>query len=391
MVPMYLPVLIDDGGITGDVPVFFGGINVYLQQTFKFFRFTPRWLDTFFDSAWMLRQAAAREGSTEAAGLGPMTLSMLKGAHGNQDKELARLIEWLTHHEKPDIIHISNSLLLGLASELKKALHVPLVCTLQDEETWVDDIDAPYDSLCWEAMSDCAEDIDAFVAVSEWYGDEMSVRMNLERERIRVVPLGIDLENREGASLSFDPPVLGYLSKMTDTLGLGLLVDAFIELKQNPKLAKLKLKATGGQLGLDIDYVKALKRKLANHGIESDAEFVDKFDAAGRADFLKTLCVLSVPAPQGEAFGMYITEALAAGVPVVQPDAGGFREVVEATGGGIIYDGKTPGALVAALEELLLNPDRARALGQIGRAAVFEKFGIDRMATGLSAVYESLL
>lgn len=391
VVPMYLPILIDADGVFDHVPVFFGGINVYLQQQFRLFRGTPRWFDKLFDLPWMLRQAAAREGTTQAAGLGPLTLSMLQGADGNQKKELRRLIGWLAAHERPDVVHISNSLLLGLAAELKRTLGVPVVCTLQDEDTWLDDIDEPYDKRCWEAMSACAGDVAAFVAVSEWYAAEMRERMGLDLGRVRVVPLGIEAEEQEPWVHSFDPPVLGYLSKMTESLGLGLLVDAFITLKENPHLRDLKLRATGGMLGADIAYVGKLKKKLAERGMESDAEFLSDFDCAHRREFLRSLSVLSVPIPGGESFGMFITEALASGVPVVQPDVGAFPEVVEATGGGVIYDHTRPEALAAALESLLLDPDRARELALRGRAAVVERFGIDRMAEGVAGVYESVL
>ena len=278
MVPMYLPVLIDTHGITEGVPVFFGGINVFLQQKFKLFRQTPRWLDKVFDTAWMLHQAAMREGSTEAAGLGPLTLSMLRGVDGNQKKELDRLIEWLVAHEKPDIIHISDSLLLGLAGELKRALKVPIVCTLQDEENWLDDIDPPYDKLCWEEMSKHGRDVDMFISVSEWYAGEMRERMGIERDRMRVVPLGIDLEDRQPSSMSFDPPVIGYLSKMAPSLGLGVLTEAFITLKKKPGLENLRLRATGGQHGVDVQFVRGLKRDLAKLGMDGDAEFLNDFD-----------------------------------------------------------------------------------------------------------------
>lgn len=391
MVPMYLPVLIDTDGITGDVPVFFGGVNVFLQQEFKFFRKTPRWLDKLFDSRWMLRQVAAREGSTEAAGLGPMTLSMLQGADGHQKKELDRLIDWLKEYEKPDLVHISNSLLLGLVPEIKRALNVPVVCTLQDEESWLDHIDEPYDGMCWDAMSEHADDVDGFIAVSRWYADEMCKRMGIDGGKMRVVQLGIDLDERDPISLCFDPPVLGYLSKMTESLGLGLLTDAFVTLKKNPRLQNLKLRATGGQLGADVGFVRGLKNELAKHGIEQDAEFLEGFDAEHRSDFLRSLTVLSVPAPQGESFGMFITEALAEGVPVVQPRVAAFPEVVEATGGGVLYNADEPGALASALESLLLDPDRARDLGRRGHDAVFENFGIDKMAEGFAAVYEAMV
>lgn len=391
VVPLYLPILVDADGLSDDVPVFFGGVNVYLQQQFKLFRKTPRWLDSVFDGPWMLRQAAKREGYTEAAALGPLTLSMLKGADGHQQKELDRLLAWLVEHGKPDLVHLSNSLLLGLVKALKQTLKTPVVCSLQDEEMWLDSIDPPHDQLCWNAMSACAADVDAFISVSAWYADEMSRRMGIDRGNIRVARLGIDLTNREPAAMSFDPPVLGYLSKMTASLGLGLLTDAFITLKQKPRLRDMKLRATGGALGADTQYVARLTRKLAEHRIDADAEFLKGFDAAQRRKFLQSLSVLSVPAPQGESFGMFILEALAAGVPVVQPNVGAFPEVVEATGGGIIYDPEEPDALTEALESLLLFPDRARELGQRGRRAVLDQFGIDRMADDVLGIYDSLM
>ena len=391
MVPVYLPILIDNGDVTGDVPVFFGGINVYLQQIFKFFRSTPRWLDRFFDAPWMLRFAARREGSTEAAGLGPLTLSMLQGEHGNQRKELDRLIDWLVHHEKPDVIHISNSLLIGLAKELKERVEVPIVCSLQDEENWLDEIDAPYGELCWNAMSECAGDVDAFISVSEWYAQEMCTRMNLNGTQMNVAPLGIELDERPPVALNFHPPVIGYLSKMCEPLGLGLLVDAFIELKRHPELSDLKLRATGGQHGPDIAFVKKLRRTLDEAGVSEDVEFVEEFDLEHRRDFLRGVTVLSVPAKHGEAFGMYILEALIEGVPVVQPRAGGYPEVIDATGGGVLYDPEDPKGLVSSLEALLLDPVRARDLGARGREAVQHNYSVDTMAERIAAVYESVV
>lgn len=387
MVPVYLPLMVDSGELSAGVPVFFGGINCYLQQKFGFFRHTPRWLDKLFDSAWMLRGAAKKEGTTEAAGLGPMTLSMLQGPEGNQKKELDRMITWLVEQEKPDIIHLSNALLLGMAGTLKERLNIPLFCSLQDEEPWLDAIDDPYNRLCWEAMSARAKDIDAFVSVSHWYGDEMKRRMGLPDEKMHVIHLGVKHDEIKQAPMTFEPPVIGYLSKMTESLGLGTLVDAFIHLKQHPRLKDLKLRATGGQVGADKAYVKYLKKKLHKHGFEDDAEFMEAFDLEHRREFIQSLSVMSVPARDGEAFGLFIIEALAAGVPVVQPTAGAYPEIVEATGGGVLYQGEDYHGLAAALESLLLDADGTRALGAKGREAVAEKFSTERMANDTIELY----
>ncbi|MBI2433498.1 MAG: glycosyltransferase family 4 protein [Candidatus Hydrogenedentes bacterium] len=391
LVPVYLPIMIDARDVARDVPVFFGGINVYLQQKFPFFRKTPRWLDRLFDAPHLLRLAAQREGSTEAAGLGPMTLSVLRGEDGNQKKELDRLLDWLEAHEKPDLVHLSNSLFAGLAGEIKRRLRVPVVCSLQDEENWVDAMAKPYDQLCWDAMAEKKDSIDAFVAVSEWYGNKMSARMKLDKSRLHIVPLGVELDARGPAPLPFDPPVIGYLSKMCKSLGLGLLVDAFIALKKKPELRNLRLRATGGQHGPDAAFIKELREKLRREGMDQDVEFREGFNLEERREFLRSLTVLSVPARCGEAFGLHIIEAMGEGVPVVQPHAGGYPEVIRGTGGGLLYDPDDPGGLVSSLESLLRNPEHARQLGAQGREAVGRFYTVDVMAAGIAKVYESLL
>jgi glycosyltransferase involved in cell wall biosynthesis len=386
MVPMYLPMFVDGNPAPDHTPVFFGGINVWLQQQIPLFRKTPRWLDRLFDSKWMLRRAAKMEGTTSAAGLGAMTLSMLEGSDGNQRKEVARLVQWLAEQEKPDVVHISNALLIGLASEIKSALAVPVVCTLQDEDGWLDSIDPPFNQACWNAIAVRCKNVDRFISVSRWFADRMSVRLHIARGHIDVVHIGIDLNGYEPAALDLNPPVLGFLSRLSPALGLDRLVDAFIALKKLPELKNLKLRATGGTVGTDQAFVSGLRKKLTKVGLENDAEFVEDFSREQRLAFLKSLSVMCVPAEQGEAFGTYIIEALAAGVPVVQPDAGAFPELIEETGGGVIYDD-----LVNTLRELLTRPEEIRRLGQSGRKSVAEKFSVETMAQNMISVYKGLL
>ena len=390
MVPMYLPILIDNQDISGNVPVFFGGINVYLQQQFAFFRHTPRWLDKLFDLPWMLRLAAKQEGSTEASDLGPLTLSVLEGEDGNQKKELERLIKWIVEQEKPDLIHISNALLLGLAEPLKRALNVPVVCSLQDEQTWLLDMDKAHQDRCWDVMKKHSAHVDTFITVSQWYAQEMKQRLELSDEKLKIVPLGIEVTDTPPPKPDPNPPVLGYLSKLTQSLGLDLLVDAFIQLKKIPELADLQLRATGGLVGPDIAFVEALRKKLAAAGLEADTEFIEDFDPDKRSEFLNSLHLLSVPSPRGEAFGMFLLESMAVGVPVVQPQTGGYAEVIEATQGGIVYDHNDPNALVEALKSLLLDPEKCKNMGETGRNNVTEHFSIDHMAKEIATLYESL-
>jgi len=390
VVPMYLPLFTDDPDIVGDAPVFFGGVNVYLQQQFALFRRTPRWLDRLLDSKWMLKRAAAREGSTRAADLGAMTLSMLHGSDGHQRKEVERLIAWMRDIERPDVVQVSNALLLGVARELKLALDVPVVCSLQDEEGWLDATGAPYAQQCWTALAEDARSVDAFVSVSQWYARQMAERMSIPADRITVVPLGIEVDEATPPSPSFAPPVIGFLSRLAAAQGLDVLVDAFLELKRRGGWRDLRLRATGGVTPADKRFVDALRDRLARHGVDGDVDFVPRFDGDERHRFLQSISVLSVPSRCPEAFGMFMLEAWAHGVPVVQPRVGAFPEVVEAGGGGVIYDPNTASALADALEGLLLDPAKASALGAQGRRSVMERFTIERMAKDMAQLYGTL-
>ncbi len=390
LVPMYLPLYTDGPDIARDVPVFFGGINVYLQQQFRLFRRTPRWLDRVLDSRWMLGLAAQQEGSTSPDGMGAMTLSMLQGQDGNQAKELERLVTWLAESEKPDLVHISTSMLLGLAHRLKEALKVPVVCSMQDEDVWIDKLDGDYADRCWHAIRDCAAECDGFVTPSNFYRDEMCGRLGLSADAVDVVPVGIDLEGYIQAG--FDgPPTIGFLSKLTPSLGLELLVEAFMLLKRKQGLENLQLRAMGGLTSGDKRAVARLRRRLASAGMADDAHFLTALERADRIDFLKDLTVLSVPMLDGEAFGTFMVEAWAAGVPVVQPRAGAFPELVKQTGGGVVYDGDTPESLADALEPLLRNREHARELGARGREAALREFGVDMMAERMVGVYEGIV
>jgi glycosyltransferase involved in cell wall biosynthesis len=391
MLPLYLPPFRDDIDTDSKAPVFFGGINVYLQQHFAIFRRTPRWVDRMFDTPWMLKIAAARESSTNAASLGPMTLSMLEGHGGRQRKEVDRLVAWLQGHEKPDVIHISNALLLGLAPEIKRALDVPIVCTLQDEEPWVDAMPAPHKQLCWKAISGHAAHVDTFIATSAWYADRMSARMNTARERISVVYLGVETDEFVPMDLRFDPPTIGFLSRLSEAQGFGILVDAFIELKQEPALKDLRLRATGGYTTADRPFIETVRAELGRYGFEDSVDLLSDFQKADRREFLHTVSAVCIPVPHGEAFGIQLIEAMASGVPVVQPRVGAYPEIIEATGGGILYDPEKSDAMVDALRSLLQDPEHARALGKRGRAAVLKRFDIDREARDILNVYATVL
>ena len=385
--PLYLPLNSARAGKGDAPPVFYGAVGIYLRQALPLLRRAPGWVNRVFDSKAALKFAGALSGATDASSLGELTVSMLRGEDGNQAAELDDLVEWLAG-VKPDVVHISNGLLIGLAGRIRRRLSVPIVCSLQDEDTWIDDMDGPSAAETWHLMAERSRDIDLFLPVSRYYADQMKQRLGLTDENMEIVPVGIDPELSVQSSLPFDPPVIGYLSHMIEDMGLGLLVDAFIMLKSDPKHQRLQLAVSGGASGTDQGYVKGLQRKLHRSGCGRAMSIVP---LEKKSEFLSSITVMSVPVPGGEAFGTFLIEAMGSGVPVVQPDIGGFGEVVRSTGGGMVYEPNTAEALASALDGLLQNPEEVERLGRAGRRSVNRSYTLNGMIDKIENAYRRCL
>lgn len=391
MVPLYLPLTLDEEDQSTGTPIFFGGINVYLQQKSALFREAPGWFHQLMSSRPLLKWAGSKAAKTRPEDLGDLTLSMLRGEEGFQARELDELIAWLRTQPKPDVICLSNALLLGMARKLKSEFGVAIVCMLQGEVDYLDALLPEYRAKCWNMLSERAKDVDLFGAASRYFGDLMINRLSLTPDRVKVVYNGINLQgygdSRARSPGGKDAPVLGYFARMCPEKGLDTLVDAYIQLRQRNRIKGLLLRIGGGCGAGDEPFVNSLRKRLDESGYLKDAEFSPNLDRAAKVGFLQSLSVFSVPVRCTEAFGLYAVEAMAAGVPVVQPRTGAFPEIIEATGGGITYDGES-GALVDALEGLLASPERARALGEAGRRAALEKFSAEAMAHSVLDFYQ---
>jgi glycosyltransferase involved in cell wall biosynthesis len=401
MVPLYLPLTLDEEDQSAGTPLFFGGISVYLEQKLPLFRGAPGWLHDLFASPRLLRWAAGKAAKTRAADLGELTLSMLRGEVGNQARELEALIAWLKTQPKPDVLCLSNALLIGMARRLKAELRVPVVCALQGEDFFLDALPESHRAACWQALAERAAEVDLFIAPSRYFGGLMRERLGLPVERVRVVHNGINLEGygiegEQGAPPSPlaprpSPPVLGFFARMCREKGLDTLVEAYLLLRHRGRVGHLKLRVGGSCGPADAAFVDSLRARLQAGGLLDDVEFHPNLDRASKLMMLRSLSIFSVPALYGEAFGLYVIEALAAGVPVVQPRTAAFPELIEATGGGVLCAAGDARALAEAIEELLLDPARARALGEAGQRAVFEKFSAEAMARVMVQAYGEMV
>ena len=388
--PIYLPLTLN-GEQQSDVPVFYGAVNIYLKQKIPFLRKMPNWMENFFNAPFLLKYAAKKAGSTRAHGLEEMTISMLKGHEGFQSEELMQLIDFLKHHEKPDVVHLSNALLMGLARKIKDELGIPVVCSLQDEDVWIDAMDDSYQEKLWSLFSEKVKDVDAFVAVSHFYGAVMKKRMNIPAEKLNVIHVGIDPEVFEMSAPAFNPPVIGFMSRMNEENGFEVLVDAFIKLKSKAAFKDIKLRCSGGQTGDDKKFIQRQVNKLRKLNFMNDVEFVEEYREKYLNHFFQPLSLLSVPVLKGEAFGLYQIESLACGVPLVQPALGAFPEIIEATKGGVTYSPNNAETLARKLADVLSDRESIISMSKQGRENVEKYFNSRLLIKKMMEVYEKVV
>ena len=186
LLPVYTPTLTDEPNVSQE-KVFFGGISVYLAQYVPLFRKSPQWLDRLWDWKPMLQLASRRSISTSPKMLGELTVSMLKGEAGFQQKEIAKLLDWLKHEGSTDLVSLPYSLLIGLARPIKEALDRPICCTLQGEDLFLEGLHEPYKSEALDLIRANVKHVDTFIAVSEYYAEFMPGYLGIPREKIRVV------------------------------------------------------------------------------------------------------------------------------------------------------------------------------------------------------------
>lgn len=389
-IPIYLPLSLN-GETQSAFPVFYGAINIYLKQKFPFLRKMPKWMERFFNSSFFLRYAAKKAGSTRAHGLEEMTMSMLRGHEGYQSDELKQLIDFLKHDIKPDVVHLSNALLMGLAGKIKEELGIPVVCSLQDEDVWIDAMADNYQERLWELFSEKAKDIDAFIAVSQFYADVMQKRMNIETEKLNVIHIGIDPNTFECDIPADNPRVIGFMSRMNEENGFALFIDAFVKLKSQPGFEDVQLRLSGGMTGDDKAFIQKQVRILKKHKLLDDVVFVEEYKEEFLNQFFQALTLLSVPVLNGEAFGLYLIESLACGVPIVQPALGAFPEVIDASKGGVIYSPNTSEALSKKWEEILSNPENLKQMSKDGRKSVEKKFNSKFIIDKIIDVYQKVV
>jgi glycosyltransferase involved in cell wall biosynthesis len=392
LVPAFVPTTTDEENVAID-RVVMGGVNVWLQEHVPLLRFTPGFLDRPLDSRRLLEWLSSRTGSARPADLGPLTVSTLQGEAGRQRKEVAKLARWLATEIRPDVIHLSNALLLGLARSLREATGAGIVASLSGEDVFIDQLPDPYREETWALLRERAADVDRFVALNGFFAGFMGGRLGLPAERVTIVPHGVDLTVYPAA-----PPDLaarrrsrlrlGFLARACPEKGLDQAIKALAILARN---RDVELVAAGATVEAERVYLAGCLALAEDLGVADRFEWRGQVDRAGKLALLAEIDLFTLPTTHPEAKGLSAIEAMAAGVAVVAADHGTFPELLDGERAGLLHTPRDPADLARAIATLADDPDRARACGRHGHALARSRHSAAAMAAGHEALYDRVI
>ena len=388
LIPTYTPITTDEADAS-QARVFFGGVNVYLEQKFWLFRHTPWLFDRLLNFRWLLKWVSRFAVRTKYSELGDITISMLRGTHGKQAKEVQKLVGFLAD-EKPDVVLFTNALLSGVIPAVKTALGVPVFVTLQGDDIFLDELPAADRARCVELIRENGRSVDAYISTSAYYADHMSGYLGVPRESIYVVQPGINLAGHGGPA---DPDggralTVGFFARICPEKGFHRAVEAFIRLRQTPGAPAAKLKASGWLGANNRAYYEEQVKRLEAAGRVADFEHVECPTHDDKVRFMRSIDVLCVPTVYREPKGLSVLEAWANGVPAVLPAHGAFTELVESTGGGLLVAPDSTDELADGLRLMLTDHTFRANAGRAGEAAVRARFNADAMARETVALLE---
>jgi len=415
LAPVYTPLRTDEENISID-RLAMGGINVYLDESLPLWGWMPSLVRRQLDRPTLVSWAA-RFGSTRPQHLGRLTLAMFRGEDGPMKIEIQKLIDWLQAEVRPDIVHLSNVMLAGLARPLRQRLGVPVVATLSGEDSFLEKLPSPYYTQARAELHARAADLSGLVAPCGYYADFMAEYLAVPREKIDVIRPGLNLEGyggesgrwavgggqQEGHSLDFAgwtepgrvsandrPKTIGFLSRVCADKGLHLLIEALHAMREADNLPPYRLRVAGYLDRPDRAYLDELQKRLAAWGMADCYEYVGELDRPSKTAFLHSLDVLCLPSLIRESKGLPVLEAWASGVPTVLPDQGAFTEMIAETGGGLLYNPRRPEALSEALGHILRDEAFAAECGRRAKRAVYSRYTAQRESHETLALYERL-
>jgi glycosyltransferase involved in cell wall biosynthesis len=397
LVPLFTPALSDEPGVA-QRRVFFGGI--FLRQHLPIARRTPALFERVWDSAAVIRAVTRRQSIADARLRDEAIVEMLDVEQGPARKELERLIAWLGTLPEPDVICLSSALLIGLARPLRQALGARVCCLLSDEDAAIDRLHEPHRNQVLALIRKLASEVELFAACSRETATFMAAYFGIPPARIRTTPLGISTHDFDRAlgrraqevsrrGKAPRPFTIGFLARIVPDKGLDRLVEAYRLLRHDRGVPDVRLEIAGALPAEHRDYFAQIERRLHDWGYAGDYRYHGAVSRTAKVAFYAQLDAFSMPATAREPKGLSVLEAMASGVPVVQPRRGASIEAIESTGGGLLVGPDSADCVAEGLWQLWQDPTVRQHCGDDGADEVRERFTAYQMAGRMLHIFDT--
>lgn len=384
LIPTYTPIRVDEENVSAN-RVFMGGINVYLDSAVPGWHLLPGWMTSWLNHPATVRWLTRFGSDPDPSKLGKLTLDMLNGAAGPQQRELRTLVSYLCGDLQPDVILFSNSLLSGVLSELRPKFPGKIICLLQGDDIFLEALDNRWKRPVMEQLRRNCTLFDGFLTHSGYYRDFMADYLKLDGNRIRQIPLTIDTDECPGPAdvahaecrgVPADETFrIGYFARICPEKGVQNLLEAACTVLPHVPGARVDI---AGYLPPRHRqwferYLREAREKVPHriHWLGSPDTRTEKLQIISRFN------LLCVPTEYHEPKGLFVLEAGLVGVPVLLPRHGVFPELAEKLKHGMLYDPTSKTGLSDALRTAIEQyPSKPRDLP----ARVRDQFGMQ--ATG---------
>lgn len=376
LVPTYTPIRVDEENVSTE-QVFLGGINVYLDSAVPGWKRLPGWMTHWLNRPSLISWLTKFGASTDASKLGSLTLDMLQGNHGPQQREVREFVDFLCNDLQPELIIFSNALLSGVLTELRPRFAGKILCLLQGDDVFLEDLSKKWKQPVLHQMQNNCRKFDGFLTHSRYYKDFMLNYLQLPVEKFLQIPLTIETANiPQPHTLPAAQPDakrfrIGYFARICPQKGVQNLLNAATDVLCAAPNAEIAIAGF-----LPDQYREWFEQLLQTattespgriHWLGSPSERSDKFRILQKFD------VLCIPTDYREPKGLYVLEAAATGVSSIVPNHGAFPELIDVLGHGQTYESGSHDALVNALTTAASSPkpDTAKLPDRVGK-----KFGI---------------
>lgn len=283
-----------------------------------------------------------------------------------------------------DLVHAHDWIVAYVAKAIKEAWELPLVATIHATEFGRQGgLHNPMQAhisetewwLCYEACR--------VIVCSRHMRAEVGTIFGVPRDKVRVIPNGIDSSWFMTGRRKARHPLIIYVGRLVIEKGPLVLIDAMAEVVKAFPDAHLAFAGSGPLEG-------EMSSRIAERGLEGRVRLAGHLNDRELKDLYSKAWVAAFPSSY-EPFGIVALEAMATGVPCIVGNTGGLREVVSAGETGLVVEPNNPIVLADAIARLISNPDRAEAMAARAKRVALSEYSWSDIAGKTVAVYDEVL